>query len=252
MRSFVLAAAALAALAAPGIARAQEAPVPPSHSWSFDGIFGSYDLAAAQRGYLVYSQVCANCHSMNLLYFRDLEGIGFTPDQVKALAAQVQVEDGPNDQGKMFERPGKASDHFKPPFANPQAARAALNGALPPDLSLIVKARHYGSDYVDAILTGFRDPPAGFKVNEGMNYNEYFPGHQIAMPPPLSDGAVTYADGTKATVDQMAHDVATFLAWASDPHLEDRHRMGIRVIIFLVILTGVLYGVKRKVWADVH
>ncbi len=248
----LLLAAALAALAFPLPARAQEAPVPPHQHWSFEGIFGTYDLAAAQRGYLVYSQVCATCHSMNLLYFRDLEGIGFTPDQVKALAAQVQVQDGPNDQGKMFERPGKPSDHFKAPFDNPEAARAALNGAQPPDLSLIVKARHHGADYIFAVVTGFVDPPAGFKMNEGMSYNEYFPGHQIAMPPPLSDGAVSYADGTKATVPQMAHDVVTFLAWASDPYLETRHRMGIRVVLFLLVFTGILYAVKRKVWADVH
>jgi len=190
---------------------------------------------------------------LNLLAYRDLAELGFTEDQVKAFAAQVQIGDGPNDQGKMFERPGKPSDHFKAPYPNPQAARAALNGALPPDLSLIVKSRHGGADYIHAILTGFRDPPpAGFKLNEGMYYNEFFNGHQIAMPPPLSDGAVTYADGTKATADQMARDVATFLAWAADPNLETRHRMGIKVILFLLVLAGVLYAVKRRVWADVH
>jgi ubiquinol-cytochrome c reductase cytochrome c1 subunit len=252
MRRLIFAAAALAALVPPLLARAQEAPTPLHQSWSFDGVFGSYDRAAAQRGYLVYSQVCSNCHAMSLLYYRDLEGIGFTPDQVKAFAAQVQVDDGPNDQGKMFQRAGKPSDHFKAPFPNPEAARAALNGALPPDQSLIIKARPDGPDYVYAILTGFENPPAGFKLNDGMNYDEYFPGHQIAMPPPLSDGAVSYADGIKATVPQMARDVVVFLTYASDPNLETRHRMGIRVIIFLLLFTGVLYAVKRKVWAGLH
>jgi ubiquinol-cytochrome c reductase cytochrome c1 subunit len=252
MRALVLAGALAAAVLAPLAARAQEAPRPPHQSWSFNGIFGAFDRAAAQRGFLVYSQVCSTCHSLNLLAYRDLDGLGFTPDEIKAFAAQVQIEDGPNDQGKMFERPGKPSDRFKPPFPNPQAARATLNGALPPDLSVVVKAREYGPDYVFGILTGFKDPPAGFKLMDGMNYDEYFPGHQIAMPPPLQDGAVSYADGTKATLDQEARDVVNFLAWAADPNLEERHRTGIRVIIFLILFSGVLYAVKRRVWADVH
>ncbi len=168
------------------------------------------------------------------------------------MAASVQVEDGPNDQGQMFQRPGKPSDRFKAPFANEQAARFANNGALPPDLSLIVKAREGGPDYVYAILTGFTAPPAGFTMNQGMNYDLAFAGHQIAMPPPLSEGVVTYTDGTKATVPQMAHDVVTFLSWAANPELEARHRIGVKTMIFLVVLTGLLYAVKRKVWADVH
>ncbi len=171
---------------------------------------------------------------------------------MRNIAAAVQVTDGPNDAGDMFERPGRPSDPFKAPFPNANAARAANNGALPPDLSLIVKARAGGADYVHAILTGFKDPPPGFKMFPGMNYNEYFPGHQIAMPPPLSDGAVTYADGTKATVDQMARDVATFLAWASEPNLEERHYTGVKTVLFLIVLTALMYGVKRKVWAEVH
>jgi ubiquinol-cytochrome c reductase cytochrome c1 subunit len=189
---------------------------------------------------------------MNLMHYRNLQDIGFSEDQVKQIAASVQVTDGPNDAGDMFERPGRPSDTFKPPFANENAARAANNGALPPDLSLIVKARKGGADYVHGILTGYSDPPADMKMAEGMNYNKYFPGHQIAMPPPLSDGAVTYPDGTKATVDQMASDVSNFLTWASEPKLEERHFIGVKSVLFLIVLTVLLYGAKRKIWAAVH
>ena len=250
-----LAAAAAAALALGIASTAHGADVEPQierQHWSFYGIFGAFDRAAEQRGFEVYKDVCANCHSLNLLAYRDLEEIGLSANEVKAVAAGVEVEDGPNDQGQMFERPGKPSDRFKAPFANDAAARVANNGALPPDLSLIVKAREGGPDYVYSILTGFKEAPAGFKMAEGMNYNTAFPGHQIAMPSPLSDGVVTYTDGTKATVPQMAHDVVTFLAWAANPELETRHRVGVKTIIFLVILTGLLYAIKRKVWADVH
>ncbi|HXQ65674.1 MAG TPA: cytochrome c1 [Alphaproteobacteria bacterium] len=250
-----LAAAAAAALAL-GIVLpahgADEQPQIERQQWSFYGVFGAFDRAAEQRGFEVYKDVCANCHSLNLLAYRDLAEIGLTAAEVNAVAASVQVEDGPNDQGQMFERPGKPSDRFKAPFANDEAARVANNGALPPDLSLIVKAREGGPDYVYSILAGFKEPPAGFKMTEGMSYNTAFPGHQIAMPPPLSEGVVSYTDGTKATVPQMAHDVVTFLAWAANPELETRHRVGVKTIIFLVILTGLLYAVKRKVWADVH
>lgn len=253
MRAILLGAALAIGLGLAVVAPAQEeTPAIPHQTWSFDGVFGTFDRGAAQRGYEVYEDVCSLCHSLNLLYYRNLEELGFTPDEVKAIAALVQVTDGPNDQGEMFQRPGKPSDRFKPPFANDQAARVANNGALPPDLSLIVKARKGGPDYVYAVLTGFQDAPAGFKMNTGMYYNAAFPGHQIAMPPPLSEGAVTYIDGTQATVPQMAHDVVTFLAWAADPSLETRHRVGVKVILYLVLLTALLYAVKRKVWATVH
>jgi ubiquinol-cytochrome c reductase cytochrome c1 subunit len=232
--------------------KAAETPAPPSEHWSFQGIFGTYDRAALRRGFQVYKEVCSACHSMNLLYYRNLREIGFSEDEVKQIAASVQVTDGPNDAGEMYERPGRASDSFKAPFANEQAARAANNGALPPDLSLIIKARAGGADYVHAILTGFGEPPPDVKLFQGMNYNKYFPGHQIAMPPPLSEGAVTYADGTKATVDQMALDVSNFLAWASEPTLEERHYTGVKTVLFLIVLTALLYAVKRKVWAEVH
>jgi ubiquinol-cytochrome c reductase cytochrome c1 subunit len=236
-----------------GVAQAADEMPPVAHQqWSFNGIFGTFDRAAQQRGYQVYKEVCATCHSLNLLAYRDLAEIGLTAAEIKAVAAEAQVTDGPNDQGEMFQRPGKPSDRFKAPFANEQAARVANNGALPPDLSLIVKARKGGPDYIYAILTGFTDPPAGFKLTEGMNYNAAFPDHQIAMPPPLSEGIVTYSDGTQATTPQMAHDVVTFLAWAANPELDTRHRLGVKTILFLIVLTGLFYAVKRKVWADVH
>ena len=248
-----LAAALVAALLfAGGTARAQEAaPEPPPQQWSFDGVFGTYDQAALQRGFQVYKEVCSACHPVKHLYFRDLTQIGYSEDQVKGIAAQVKVSDGPNDQGEMYERPGRPSDPIPGPFPNDEAARAANNGALPPDLSLITKARDGGPDYVYAILNGFKDAPAGFKVGEGMYYNEYFAGHQIKMPPPLSPDQVKYADGSAATVPQMAHDVVTFLSWAAEPTLDERHRMGFKVMLFLIVATIVFYAAKRKIWARI-
>lgn len=247
---------ALAALslgiAVPAHAQVADAPPPPNQHWSFDTLFGTYDLAAAQRGFAVYSQVCSNCHSMNLLHFRDLAGIGFSADEIKAIAAAVTVPAGLNDQGEPITGPGTPASTFRAPYPNEKAARAALNGALPPDLSLIVNAREGGANYVYAILTGFRDAPAGFQMQQGMYFNQYFAGHQIAMPPPLQDDQVTYGDGTKATLNQEAHDVATFLAWASNPELTERKQAGVRVVLFLTLMTGLTYLVKRKVWADVH
>jgi ubiquinol-cytochrome c reductase cytochrome c1 subunit len=237
-----------------GMARAEEeAKTPPHQQWSFEGVFGTYDRAALQRGFQVYKEVCSACHPVKHLYFRDLEEFGYSEDQVKGIAAQVQVTDGPNDQGEMFQRPARPSDKIPGPFPNDQAARAANNGALPPDLSLITKAREGGPDYVYAILNGYKDPPPGFKMNPNMYYNEYFPGHQIAMPPPLTQpDQVKYADGTQASVPQMAHDVVNFLSWAAEPNLDERHRIGFKVILFLLITTGVFYAAKRKIWARVH
>jgi ubiquinol-cytochrome c reductase cytochrome c1 subunit len=236
---------------APNLA-AQETPPLPHQEWSFDGVFGTYDLASAQRGFQVYKEVCSACHPVTHLYFRNLAAIGYNADEIKAIAAGYQVTDGPNDQGQMYQRPGRPSDPIPGPFPNDQAARAANNGALPPDQSLLVKARAGGPDYIYGILTGYKEPPSGFKLLEGMNYNEYFPGHQIKMPPPLSDNAVTFADGIPATVPQMAHDVATFLTWASEPNLNDRHRIGFKVILFLIVAAAVFYAAKRKIWAPVH
>ncbi len=234
-------------------AAAMEQPAMKHIDWSFNGVFGTFDRAAQQRGYQVYSQVCTACHSMSLLYYRDLSGIGLGDGAIKEIAAGVEVTDGPNAEGEMYQRPGRPSDHFKAPFPNENASRAANNGAYPPDLSLIIKARDGGADYVYSLLTGFTDPPpADVKLMPGMNYNAAFPGHQIAMAPPLADGSVEFADGTPSTVDQMARDVTTFLAWASEPELEVRKRLGIKVILFLIVMTGMLYAVKRKVWSRIH
>lgn len=243
----------LASLAAPTAVRAQnETPHPAKQYWSFAGVFGTFDRAALQRGYQVYKEVCSACHAMNQLYFRNLAALGFSEAEIKALAAGYTVTDGPNDQGEMFERPARPSDHFKAPFANELASRAANNGAYPPDLSLIIKARHGGADYVYGLLTSYGNPPANMTMPSGMNYNMMFPGQMIAMPPPLSEGSVTFADNTPATVPQMAKDVTTFLAWAAEPEMEERKRSGIKVMLFLLLMTGVFYALKRKVWADVH
>ena len=247
---------------------------PPSLSWSFSGPFGKYDRGSLQRGYKVYKEVCATCHSMNLVHFRNLAdpgGPGFSAAQAAAVAAEYKVQDGPNDAGEMFERPGRVADKFPAPFPNDNAARAANGGALPPDLSLVAKARSYergfpqfifdfftqyqeqGPNYIDALLQGFEEkPPAGFALPEGSYYNKYFPGHAIKMPKPLSDGQVTYDDGAPATLPQYAHDVTTFLMWAAEPHLEARKRLGMQVMIFLVIFAGLLYFTKKKVWANAH
>ena len=237
-----------------GAARAlEEAPEPPHQQWPFEGVFGTYDTAASQRGFQVYKEVCSACHAVKHLAFRNLEEIGYTEDQVKGIAAQYQVTDGPNDEGQMFQRPARPSDPIPGPFPNDQAARAANNGALPPDLSLITMAREGGPDYVYAILNGFKDPPAGFKLLEGTYYNQYFTGHQIKMPPPLTQtDQLKYADGTQATVPQMSHDVVSFLSWAAEPNLNDRHRIGFKVILFLIIATGVFYAAKRKIWSRIH
>lgn len=234
---------------------AGDVPAAPSRSWSFDGAFGTYDRAALQRGFQVYKEVCSACHSMHYVAYRNLNdrgGPGFSPAEVKAIAASVEVPGDLDDAGEPTTRPGLPSDKFKSPFANDKQARAANNGALPPDLSLMAKARANGPNYLHALLTGYADPPAGFVLGEGMNYNKYFPGHQIAMAPPLAADGITYTDGTKATVDQMASDVTHFLMWAAEPKLEDRKRIGFQAIIFLVVATGVFYAVKRKVWSDLH
>jgi ubiquinol-cytochrome c reductase cytochrome c1 subunit len=252
MRRLLFAAAAAAGLAGGAPASAAEGPALAAQHWSFNGLFGTYDRGALQRGFQVYKDVCAACHALHQVYYRQLAQIGFSDDQLRQVAADAEITDGPNDQGEMFTRPGRPTDRVKAPFANEQAARAANNGAYPPDLSMVVKARAGGPDYLHALLTGYHEPPADMKMQEGMNYNAVFPGHQIAMPPPLQPDGVTYADGTRATVDQMARDVTTFLAWASEPEMEVRKRMGVKVILFLIVLTGILYALKRTIWAAVH
>jgi len=272
--SIALALAAAVLLAAPGMraASAQEPDIPPRQHWSFAGPFGLYDPAQLQRGFKIYREVCSNCHSLKLLAFRNLAdpgGPGFTEAQAAAIAATFQVTAGPNDQGEMYQRPGKIADHFPPPFANDQVARNANGGALPPDMSELAKARTYergfpwfifdaftqyqeeGPDYIHAILNGYEEPPPGFTLPPGAQYNKYFPGHAIGMPKPLSDGQVEYTDGTPATVDQYGRDVAAFLAWAAEPKLDERKRLGFQVFIYLIVLTGLLYFTKRKVWHEV-
>ena len=241
-------------LAAPVAAFAQghEAVRAPAQPWSFNGPFGTFDRASAQRGFQVYKEVCSNCHSMKEMYYRDLTGIGLDEEQIKAVAGAVEVPGGTDDAGNPVERPAVPSDHFRSPFANDKAARAANNGVLPPDQSLIQKAREDGSNYIFALLNGYRDAPADRKAPEGQYYNLYFPGNFLAMPPPLHDGAVTYADGTPATVEQMSRDVTQFLTWTSNPEMEARKRMGVKVVLFLTLMTGLTYAVKKKVWKDVH
>jgi cytochrome c1 len=258
-RIFVSGAVALAALGLGAVAIAAESGTPLKHQhWHFTGPFGTYDRASAQRGFQVYQEVCAACHSLSLLAYRNLTELGLTEAQVKGLAASVQVPDI-GDDGAAIERPARPSDRFRKPFANEAAAAAANGGKAPPDLSVIVKAREGGADYVYSLLTGYvpfeKLTPAQIKeysVTKDDNFNLYFPGHRIAMPPPLSDGKVNYVDGTKNTLDQEARDVVEFLAWASEPHLEARNRTGIRVILFLLALAGLMYALKRQVWADKH
>ncbi len=252
MKKLIIAAAVVLAGLQAGAAQAAEGKALPARDWSFSGIFGQYDRGALQRGLQVYREVCSGCHALRLIAFRNLEALGYGEDEIKAIAAEYTVEDGPDDEGEMFERPGLPADRFPSPFANSKAAAAANNGAVPPDLTLMVKARDGGADYVHALLTGYADPPDDVELLDVQSYNLYFPGNLIAMTPPLEDDSVEYGDGTPATVEQMASDVASFLAWTAEPEMEDRKRMGIKVILFLLILTGVLYAAKRKVWADLH
>jgi ubiquinol-cytochrome c reductase cytochrome c1 subunit len=244
---------------------------PVEEDWSFAGPFGTYDRAQLQRGLKVYKEVCSACHSMNLVAFRTLEALGYSEAQVKAFAAEYTVQDGPNADGEMFERPAIPSDHFPSPFPNVAAAAAANNGAAPPDFSLIAKARGVirgfptfvfdiftqyaegGPDYIHSLLTGYnQEPPAGMQIAEGTYYNPYFiGGKSLAMAPPLSDDQVTYDDGSPQTVDQYSRDVAAFLMWAAEPHLEDRKKTGFRVMVFLVLFAGLVYATKRKVWSNV-
>lgn len=245
-------AGALAGVAAASVAVADEAEhglALPAYAWPHDGAFRAYDHASIRRGHQVYAQVCAACHSLNLICYRNLVGVAYTEAEAKELAEEVEVMDGPDDSGEMFERPGKLSDGIPGPYANEEAARFANNGAYPPDLSLITKARHDGLNYIFALLLGYREPPAGVEVPDGMYYNPYFPGGFIAMPKMLVDGGVEYEDGTPATETQMAKDVTTFLAWAAEPEMDDRKLMGAKWIfaLSLVCVQAVYY--KRWAWS---
>jgi ubiquinol-cytochrome c reductase cytochrome c1 subunit len=278
-KMMLLMAGAMIAMVAPlAGAGAAEQPQPPRASWSFSGPFGIYDRAQLQRGFKIYREVCSACHSMSRIAFRNLEEPGgpeFSEAQVRGLAAEYKIKDGPNDQGEMFERPGRPSDRIPAPFPNENAARVANGGAYPPDFSVLAKARTYergfpwfvfdiftqyqeqGPDYIRAVLTGYEEPPKGEEVLPGQYWNKYVANHRLAMPKPLNDGQVDYKDKegkptAPETVDQYAKDVATFLMWAAEPHLEARKAAGFKVMIFLVVFAGLLYFTKKKIWAKVH
>ena len=220
--------------------------------WPFKGIFGRFDESSLQRGFQVYREVCAACHGIRHISYRDLKGIGYTNDEIKVIAGDYEVVDGPNDEGEMFDREALPSDKFVGPYENDKIARLANNGAYPPDLSLIVKARANGADYLYSLLNGYKDYPENFEASEGMYYNEFYPGYQIAMPSPLMDDIVEYSDGTEATQEQIAKDVTSFLAWTAEPELEERKSLGVKTLFFLILLTIMLLGVKRKIWKDVE
>ena len=224
----------------------------PQHEWSFEGITGTFDRGALQRGYQVYSEVCSGCHSMKLLYYRDLIDIGFSEDQVKAIASEFTVIDGPNDEGEMFERDARPADRFVSPYLNDNEARANNNGAYPPDLSVITKAKKDGANYIYNLLLGYKDPPADMEVGEGMYYNIYMAGNQIAMPQPIYDESVDYADGTNNSAEQIAEDLVVFLTWAAEPELEERKNLGIKVILFFIILGFIIFLAKNRLWREVH
>jgi len=223
--------------------------------WSFKGLFGKFDRGSLQRGYQVYSEVCAGCHSMKYLSYRNLSEKGgpeFSVEQVKAIASSFEVTDGPNEDGDMFVRPAKLSDKFLMPYENEKAAQAANGGAYPPDMSVLAKARSGGADYLYSVLLGYEAPPSGTTLDEGVYYNKYMYGNNIIMAKPLDDGLVEYSDGTTASEEQMAKDVVTFLMWAAEPHLESRHKMGFKAIVYLIILTILVYFSMKKIWSRVE
>ena len=222
------------------------------NDWSFEGVFGVFDRASLQRGYQVYQEVCSGCHSVQHLSYRNLSEEGgpeFSLEEAKAIAAQFEVIDGPNEDGEMFTRPARLSDKFASPFPNVKAAAAANGGAYPPDMSVLVKARKGGANYIYSLLLGYGEAPDGYELEDGVYYNKYMPGHKIKMAEPLSDGAIDYIDGTETSKAQMAKDVTTFLVWAADPHLEKRHRIGFKVFFYLIILLTLVYLSKQKVWS---
>tara|TARA_B100000900_G_C20531936_1_gene696713 strand:- start:137 stop:916 length:780 start_codon:yes stop_codon:yes gene_type:complete len=223
--------------------------------WSFKGLFGKFDRGSLQRGYQVYTEVCSACHSMKYVSYRNLAEKGgpeFTIEQAKAIAASFEVTDGPNSDGEMFTRPGKLSDKFVMPYENVKAAQAANGGAYPPDMSVLVKARGDGVDYIYSLLQGYEDPPSGFLLDEGVHYNKFMYGNKIKMANPLAEGIVEYSDGTKASVEQMSKDVTTFLMWTAEPHLEARHQMGFKAIVYLIILTILVYFSMKKIWSRIE
>ena len=222
--------------------------------WTFKGLFGKFDRASLQRGYQVYTEVCAACHSMKYLSYRNLSEKGgpeFSVAEAKAIAASFEVTDGPNADGEMFQRPGKLSDKFVMPYENVKAAEAANGGAYPPDMSVLVKARGGGVDYIYSLLQGYEEAPSGMILDDGVHYNKYMYGNKIKMSAPLSDGIIEYSDGTNASVEQMSKDVTTFLMWAAEPSLEARHQMGFKAIVYLIILTILVYFSMKRIWSRV-
>ena len=226
-----------------------------SPGWSFKGFFGKFDRASLQRGYQVYTEVCAACHSMKYLSYRNLSEAGgpeFSVEQAKIIASQFELTDGPNSDGEMFTRVARLSDNFVGPYENIQAATAANGGAYPPDMSVLVKARKGGADYIYSLLLGYEEAPEGISLDDGVYYNKYMAGNKIKMSNPLSEGIVTYIDGTEATEEQMARDITSFLAWAAEPHLEARHKIGFRAIIYLIIMTVLVYFSMKKLWSRIE
>lgn len=243
---------------------------PVEQHWSFAGPLGHWDIAQLQRGLKIYTEICSACHSLSLVSYRNLADLGYSDAQIKAYAAEYEVTDGPNNDGEMFERPARAADRFVGPYPNEKAATAANGGALPPDLSLIAKARapergfptfifdiftmyaENGPDYLYSLMTGYQEAPEGVHVSEGLYYNPYFvAGSELAMSPPLDDDSVDYDDGTPTTKEQHAKDISAFLMWAAEPGLAERKQRGFIVILFLMIFAGLLYFTKKKIWADI-
>ena len=221
-------------------------------NWTFSGIFGTFDRSSLQRGYQVYQEVCAGCHSMQHLSYRNLSEEGgpeFSVEEAKAIAAQFEIQDGPNSEGEMFMRPARLADKFAKPYPNIEASTAANGGAYPPDMSVLTKARAGGADYIYSLLLGYEEAPEDFQLDDGVYYNKYMPGYKIKMSAPLMDDIISYADGTQATTEQMAKDVTSFLVWAAEPHLESQHRMGFKAILYLIVLLTLVYMSKQKVWS---
>ena len=236
-------------LATTSVVFADDPPHPPHYPWSHYGALAAFDTASIRRGFEVYRQVCSACHSLQYKSYRNLVGVSHTEEQAKALARSVEVTDGPNDQGEMFQRPGKLFDRLPKPYPNPEYAAYINGGAIPPDLTLMVLARHGGENYVYSILNGYADPPAGVQLRNGLNYNTYFPGNAIAMAPPLTDGQVEYEDGTPASVSQMSKDVVTFLSWCAQPEHDERKRTGVKLVLAVGVLTGLMGYQKRLRWS---
>tara|TARA_B100001245_G_scaffold234000_1_gene218765 strand:- start:833 stop:1591 length:759 start_codon:yes stop_codon:yes gene_type:complete len=221
-------------------------------NWTFEGIFGRYDDLSLQRGLQIYQEICSACHGMKRLRFRELKDLGFAEDQIKKYSETFEIVDGPNELGEMFTRPGEPSDTFVSPYKNKEEAKASFNGAYPPDLSLLTKAMKNGPDYIYSLLTGYEDPPKDFELTDGLYYNPYHDGKVIAMPQPLYDDAIEYIDGTNASLHQLSYDIVNFLNWAAEPELEKRKSMGIKVILFLIVLTALLYVTMKETWSRIE